>query len=308
MRTDFEKQMHDIFEQHTETPSAECWSNLSNSLDKIPHQMPPATDASSVFMQVIKSTLGKIGIGVAVVGGITATVYFVAKEDDTSHEIVNQPMEETTQILQTEDVNTMILPADEMENSLPVEIENKEIEHSQNEKYIFHKKDEQSKLVIQAEDIKEPLREETPEITKLLSQSQAQKQIEISQPKSQKVADVKPQEQAVVEEQAQKEIFPQELAESDEDEIMQPRFNIPNIFTPNGDNVNDFFVIENLEEVTSGHLYIYSIMGKVLYEKVNYNNEWNGQNLPDGLYLYIYKFIHKEREFIRKGTVTIKRK
>jgi len=80
MKTDFEKHMHDIFENYSETPSPQCWSNLSNNLDKIPHHVPPTTDASSVIMQIIQSTIGKIGLGVVVVGGISATVYFTTKK------------------------------------------------------------------------------------------------------------------------------------------------------------------------------------------------------------------------------------
>ena len=65
--------------------------------------------------------------------------------------------------------------------------------------------------------------------------------------------------------------------------------------------------MELLPEIESSQLYIYSIQGKVLYHKKDYRNEFNGEHLPEGVYLYIYKFIYKGNEFIRKGTLTIKR-
>jgi gliding motility-associated-like protein len=114
----------------------------------------------------------------------------------------------------------------------------------------------------------------------------------------------------------EEEVFPVEETskddfienEAEETEIRQPIFSIPNIFTPNGDNINDFFVIEQIPDIELSHLYIYNLSGRVLYEKMNYKNDWNGNHLPDGVYLYIYKFVYKGNEFIRKGTLTIKRR
>lgn len=303
MKTDFEKHMHDIFENYSETPSPQCWSNLSNNLDKIPHHVPPTTDASSVIMQIIQSTIGKIGIGVAVVSSISATVYFTTKNDEVVKEAVNQTIVENTQIVPTDDVNTMTLPADETAIPLPITKAKKEIPENK-EKNLTTK--EQITIAEPRENVNHTLQKESMQTIPSSSLNQSQKQTEVhsEQPINSSVN----QKQTMTEPKTKDDSFPSELPENQTEEIMQPRFNITNIFTPNGDNKNDFFVIENPEEVTEGHLYVYSITGKVLYENKNYHNEWDGQHLPDGIYLYIYKFIYKEREFIRKGTVTIKRK
>ncbi|MDY0015477.1 MAG: gliding motility-associated C-terminal domain-containing protein [Bacteroidales bacterium] len=303
MKTDFEKYMHDIFEKHSETPSPQCWSNISNHLDKIPHHVPPATDASSVIMQILQSTIGKIGIGVAVVSGISATVYFTTKNDDIVKEVVTQTIVETTQIVPTDDVNTMTLPADETAISLPVTKTKKEIPEN-SEKNLAT--EEHIPIVEPQENVNHAMQTENKQAMPASIQNQSQKQTEIhsDQPINPSINN----KQTMNEPKTNDASFPSELPENQTEEIVQPRFNIPNIFSPNGDNINDFFIIENPEDVTEGHLYVYNITGKVLYENKNYHNEWNGENLPDGLYLYIYKFIYKEREFIRKGTVTIKRK
>lgn len=301
MKTDFEKHMHDIFENYSETPSPQCWSNLSNNLDKIPHHVPPTTDASSVIMQIIQSTIGKIGIGVVVVGGISATVYFTTKNQEVIKETVIQAIVEPAQIV--DDINVITLTKDEKEIPLPISKATKAIPEN-NENTLTTK--EQISIVEPQENVNYALQKESMEKIPSSSLNQSQKQTEehFNQPINPSLD----KGQTIDAPKINDASFPSELSESQTEEIIQPRFNIPNIFSPNGDNKNDFFVIENPEDVTEGHLYVYSITGKVLYENKNYHNEWDGQQLPDGIYLYIYKFIYKEREFIRKGSVTIKRK
>ena len=301
MKTDFEKHMHDIFENYSETPSPQCWSNLSNNLDKIPHHVPPTTDASSVIMQIIQSTIGKIGIGVVVVGGISATVYFTTKNQEVIKETVIQAIVEPAQIV--DDINVITLTKDEKEIPLPISKATKAIPEN-NENTLTTK--EQISIVEPQENVNYALQKESMEKIPSSSLNQSQKQTE--EHSNQPINPSLDKGQTIDAPKINDASFPSELSESQTEEIIQPRFNIPNIFSPNGDNKNDFFVIENPEDVTEGHLYVYSITGKVLYENKNYHNEWDGQQLPDGIYLYIYKFIYKEREFIRKGSVTIKKK
>ncbi|MEO6884389.1 MAG: choice-of-anchor L domain-containing protein [Bacteroidia bacterium] len=80
---------------------------------------------------------------------------------------------------------------------------------------------------------------------------------------------------------------------------------IPNVFTPNGDNVNDYFVIQNLERHPDSRLIIYDRWGKKVFEDDNYHNEWNGSDLSDGTYYYI---LDVPNDKTMKGFVTILRK
>ena len=63
---------------------------------------------------------------------------------------------------------------------------------------------------------------------------------------------------------------------------------IPNILTPNGDNKNDIFFIDGLEQ--NSRLIITNRYGDMLYESDNYDNSWNaiyrGSLLPEGTYWY----------------------
>ena len=85
----------------------------------------------------------------------------------------------------------------------------------------------------------------------------------------------------------------------------QPDLRIPNVISPNGDNINDYFVIENIGETTHNQLTIYTRNGKVVYDRKDYNNSWNAGDLPAGTYLYWFSFGYAGHEFMRQGSVTV---
>jgi gliding motility-associated-like protein len=63
---------------------------------------------------------------------------------------------------------------------------------------------------------------------------------------------------------------------------------IPNIFTPNGDNKNDFFYIRNLP-AEGASLIINNRWGTQVYSSNSYQNDWDGGEVPDGVYFYRLK-------------------
>ncbi len=68
----------------------------------------------------------------------------------------------------------------------------------------------------------------------------------------------------------------------------------PNVFTPNGDGINDFFAIPNLDQYIQAYLIIYNRWGGIVYENEDYKNDWdgthkNGSTVSDGIYYYIVK-------------------
>ena len=72
-----------------------------------------------------------------------------------------------------------------------------------------------------------------------------------------------------------------------------PPIKIPNVITPNGDNVNDAWEIAGLSEYTSAEVIIFNRWGTIVYNYPNgYVENWrgiskNGGELPDGTYFYI---------------------
>ncbi|MDF2450114.1 MAG: hypothetical protein K0R26_2618 [Bacteroidota bacterium] len=62
---------------------------------------------------------------------------------------------------------------------------------------------------------------------------------------------------------------------------------IPNVITPNGDIINDYFTIKNLEYHPNTSVTIFDRWGRKVYENPNYNNEWKAEGVSDGTYFYI---------------------
>ncbi len=61
----------------------------------------------------------------------------------------------------------------------------------------------------------------------------------------------------------------------------------PNVFTPNGDNVNETLKFKNLEFFSTNNLTILNRWGTKVFEKDSYKNDWNGSGVVDGTYFYI---------------------
>lgn len=80
---------------------------------------------------------------------------------------------------------------------------------------------------------------------------------------------------------------------------------IPNAFSPNGDGKNDVLKIGNLEAYENPNLRIYNRWGVLLYQSDNYQNDWDGGDVPDGTYFYVLLLPTEQQDF--KGTVFIAR-
>ncbi|MBC9929142.1 gliding motility-associated C-terminal domain-containing protein [Chitinophaga qingshengii] len=67
-----------------------------------------------------------------------------------------------------------------------------------------------------------------------------------------------------------------------------------NIMSPNGDGINDRFVIKNIDSYPNNELKIFDRSGRMIYTKRSYQNEWdatlNGRPLEEGTYYYILDF------------------
>ncbi|MBO7566341.1 MAG: gliding motility-associated C-terminal domain-containing protein, partial [Bacteroidales bacterium] len=66
-------------------------------------------------------------------------------------------------------------------------------------------------------------------------------------------------------------------------------FIFPNIITPNGDGLNDYFKIKGLDEfVNNWNIDIYNREGRRVFHSSNYHNEWNAPDVKDGVYFYVF--------------------
>ncbi|MBR4390600.1 MAG: gliding motility-associated C-terminal domain-containing protein [Bacteroidales bacterium] len=110
------------------------------------------------------------------------------------------------------------------------------------------------------------------------------------------------------------------------------KLSIPSVFTPNGDGINDTFVISlgsgsdtpgSNNDVTRGRdgnegdvrplneyykstdLMIMNRWGRIVYHSTDYQNDWDGGGLSDGTYFYVLKCNGLKEEIQYQGAVMI---
>lgn len=82
---------------------------------------------------------------------------------------------------------------------------------------------------------------------------------------------------------------------------------IPNIITPNGDGYNDVFIIQGIEQTDRNRLIIRNSSGSIVFQTVNYQNNWGAPNLAAGTYFYQFVYTLHGIDETRTGTLTIMR-
>ncbi len=100
--------------------------------------------------------------------------------------------------------------------------------------------------------------------------------------------------------------------EIDDCEITGVCYKATTVITPNGDNFNDLFLI-NCVNNTASDLTVFDRWGRVVYSQNNYDNTWqgvdkDGKDLKEGGYIWVLtvNFGQGRRE-VHKGTVTLLR-
>ncbi|HEX4887243.1 MAG TPA: gliding motility-associated C-terminal domain-containing protein, partial [Luteibaculaceae bacterium] len=86
---------------------------------------------------------------------------------------------------------------------------------------------------------------------------------------------------------------------------------VPEGFSPNGDGVNDFFVIPAISEFPQASLKVYNRWGQLIFESNSYQNNWDGtfqksgEDVPQGTYFYLLDLGLGDKA--QKGTIYINR-
>ena len=84
--------------------------------------------------------------------------------------------------------------------------------------------------------------------------------------------------------------------------------NIPNTFTPNGDNYNDTWIIDNMHLYPNAEVRIFNKWGNELYttigEYIPWDGKVNGVDLPSEVYYFII-LLNNESSEKYTGVITI---
>jgi len=301
MNNNFDKNIQELLNSHTEQPSANCWSRISSQLDAF--QMPDSNAGSSGnaahFSQFIGSVAGKIVsavIAAAAIGGIIVWA------------VVNSPENK----VKTEEKSTILSDNIQSERSI---FNEEKTQHTNANAASFEK----DKNTASESGIYYPVGQDTNNIVEtktIQTLNTVQNMVETSttQLETENTTKTENKAQPTTKEPKKRgfinsgEDNPAENAT--ENEVSQeqkttevPQFIIPNFLAANG----HFFIIEDIEQFSENQLYIYDRYQNIVYEKTNYQNNWGAENLTDGVYYYIFKYVYHGSQFMRSGSLTIKR-
>lgn len=88
---------------------------------------------------------------------------------------------------------------------------------------------------------------------------------------------------------------------------------VPNVFTPNGDGINDVFR-PTYTGIKSANGYIYNRWGEIVFQWWGLKGYWDGVTfpagveVPSGTYFYIVKgYTFADVEVVKSGVLTLKR-
>ena len=97
--------------------------------------------------------------------------------------------------------------------------------------------------------------------------------------------------------------------------IVQPEFTfyIPGSFSPNDDDINDFFSGKG-EEISEYEMFIYNRLGNIMFHTTDIHTPWNGkknnngESVAEDVYVYTINIVDKNRKkHFYKGIVTLVR-
>ncbi len=261
------QEFKDIFENYQEKPSEELWGRISERLDV---EMPVEKATSVKRMSFWK--WAAVALSALTIGGVT---YGVIRHHQSDQQAVAQ--------------NTVVTPAQEEESVVVTEVE----------PVTETITPEKAELPVPAE---QELRTSNAEVAPVTKQEPEVKK-EVA-PKTNVRQEVVPANSTLAKQLAADPVL-KNLSDESVDWSLPKHLTIPNLFTPNGDGVNDLFVIEGLENYGSPRLMVRDKNGRVVYQSGDYHNTWSGENCSDGVYHYELTFTYNGIENQATGKVRI---
>lgn len=298
------KELHDILTNFEVKPSPDCWQKLSHRLDVVMPQVPTATQTasetitashgvSSTILKVVVATLGTA----AVATGITIAVINSRSNSTTPNE---QPSAQVVQDTTSNPGNEQISDPDQQIVFLKKNIEDQIIKPIDTATNKANETDIETglKATAVASITSDNLPKANAKPIALHVKPQSLKPIgNISLPNTAPISTAAENDPTVQQHEYEIPNFQEPV-----------KLEIPNVFTPNGDGVNDNFVIKGLEQCNIRQLSVHDRSGHVVFKSNSYENNWNGDNCSDGVYYYQLTIDNHSIQQTLTGSVTIIRR
>jgi gliding motility-associated-like protein len=261
----------DLLENHSARPSEDVWQKLNARLDT---EMPVGKTSFWSGLSKAKKAVAAAVAGFVLAGGVTlGWMLYHSDESSQSEKIAaTKPLEKIETVNESEVVDDEVVVEEQSAEVLPTEPKAE----------IVVEKQASANVPILA----------------------ASEKVEKTPVKSNVKQEVLPSNSTLAKQLAADPVL-KNLSNESVDWSMPAKLSIPNLFTPNGDGVNDLFVIEGLEQYSSPKLVVRDKNGRVVYQNSGYKNTWGGENCPDGVYNYEFTFVYNGIENQATGKVRI---
>jgi gliding motility-associated-like protein len=295
-----------LFENYSEEPSSNCWEAVSQKLDAIMPAGSPGTSGvssgSSALSRFVASTVGKSVAIISAVSVVGVSLFAILNNlepisvptsSTTPAPNIQPDAKQSTEIKVANpfiDVNRQDEPvASTFSNDPVTNVDHGNSQPTSDKSIGFSDADHTTPIIAIAP--KTTLVQPIPTDT----ESSASTPAEVSQEITDNGAEA-----------IQKESVSAENVPAPEPNTVHSSLIFPNVFTPNGDGVNDYFVIKNIENLSQRKLVVVNAKtGQKVYESNNYQNNWDAANVPDGAYYYVLEIKNEGKNENFYGTVQI---
>lgn len=283
-------------------PSAGCWERLEYNLAGGAGEMTPDVPAKETAAKVAGASAGKAAAvitgAVAVAAAVTFSILQITDNQQnnniptTTVEVTEEKNENTADTLfieqQTEE-KTIEVKTDALEKTFT-----KSVENTENKQFTEIDADVPSEI-----DTKQD-KEEYIAVNQQLTSVEEQMPTEQATAGAAAQPTQQSQEQYVYNNEEVATTEDNEFSTDDTELFLE----IPNVITPNGDGINDVFVINGLEKCEKFHLIIKNQSGRQVLSTQVYHNDWGG-GAQAGTYFYSISYEYNGKPQMRNGVITV---